>query len=216
MQSELLLVIVVILILSVIIHELAHGYAALALGDPTAKLAGRLTLNPLPHIDLLGSIIIPAILVLSSAGFVFGWAKPVPYNPYNFQKGGKWGEAFVAFAGPGVNILIALVFGLLIRFAPLLSFPASFTEIVSFIVFINILLAFFNLIPFPPLDGSKVIKPFLPFRFMHAYENFGNTIARYGFVSTFLFIAVFLFLLWPFFFGLVTFIFRLITGVALF
>ena len=216
MQSELLLVLVVILILSVIIHELAHGYAALALGDPTAKLAGRLTLNPLPHIDILGSIIIPAILVLSSAGFVFGWAKPVPYNPYNFQKGGKWGESFVAFAGPGVNIVIALFFGFLIRFAPLFSLPPSFIEIASFIVFINILLAFFNLVPFPPLDGSKVIKPFLPFRFMQAYENFGNTIARYGIVSTFLFIAIFLFLLWPFFFAAVTGVFRLITGVTLF
>ena len=126
MQSELLFVLVVILILSVIIHELAHGYAALALGDPTANLAGRLTLNPLPHIDLLGSIIIPAILVLSNAGFVFGWAKSVPYNPYNFQKGGRCGEAFVACAGPGVIIVIARGSGLLIRLEQLLSFLPAF------------------------------------------------------------------------------------------
>jgi len=140
----------------------------------------------------------------------------VPYNPYNFRKGGKWGEAFVAFAGPGVNIVIALIFGLMIRFADILGLPLAFVDIASFVVFINILLALFNLIPFPPLDGSKVIKPFLPYRFMYAYENFGNTIARYGFLGVFLFIAVFIFLLWPFFFGLVTFFFQMLTGTVLF
>ena len=98
---------IAILIFSVIVHEVAHGWVALALGDPTAKDAGRLTLNPIPHIDLLGSIIIPTILVLTASSFLFGWAKPVPYNPYNV-KYGKWGEALVALGGPGINIFMAI------------------------------------------------------------------------------------------------------------
>ncbi len=165
MQLEILFVIL-ILILSVVIHEVAHGYAANMLGDPTARLAGRLTLNPIKHVDLLGSIIIPGLLVLSSSPFLFGYAKPVPYNPYNLRKynwAQKWGEAFVAFAGPGVNILIALIFGLIIRFgAGLELVTPAFIEISTTIVFINILLAVINLIPIPPLDGSKVLAAILP------------------------------------------------------
>src|SRR3990167_7918192 len=106
---------IIILIFSIIIHEVMHGVVANSLGDPTARLAGRLTLNPIPHIDLFGSIIIPGLLVLTNAGILFGWAKPVPYNPYNLR-GGKWGEGAVAFAGVGANFLLAIIFGLLIRF----------------------------------------------------------------------------------------------------
>ena len=153
--------IIIALIISIIIHEMAHGYAANWLGDPTAKLAGRLSPNPLVHIDPVGSILIPAVLFLSSAGFLFGWAKPVPYNPYNL-KNQKWGEALVAAAGPLVNILLAVIFSLLIRSAGTLGLSPSFVDLASFIVYINILLAFFNMIPIPPLDGSKMLLALLP------------------------------------------------------
>lgn len=216
MEPALLLIIVVILIFSAIIHEVSHGYAALYLGDHTARLAGRLTLNPLPHIDPLGTIIIPAILVLSGAGFVFGWAKPVPYNPYNLRNQ-RWGEAIVAGAGPAVNILIALIFGLLIRFGDVIGIMSpGFVDIASLIVFINILLAIFNLIPMPPLDGSKVLRSLLPYHMAMRYEAFGELMSRYGLIATFGFLFVFVFLLWPIFFEFVSFLFRLITGASLF
>src|ERR1035437_7873981 len=105
----------IVLILSIIAHEVAHGYAADSLGDPTARLAGRLTLNPLPHIDLMGSIVIPALLVFTQSPIMFGWAKPVPYNPYNL-KNHRWGEMLVALAGSATNILLAIIFGLIVRF----------------------------------------------------------------------------------------------------
>lgn len=150
---------IAILVMSVVIHEVAHGVAANYLGDPTAKLQGRLTLNPLPHVDPMGSVILPGILALSSAPFLFGWAKPVPYNPYNFQRGGRWGEAFVAAAGPAANLALAVVFGLAIRFGLV---PPEALSLATAIVFLNILLALFNLIPIPPLDGSKILSALLP------------------------------------------------------
>ena len=147
---------VILLIFSVVVHEVAHGVAAYRLGDPTAKYAGRLTLNPIKHLDLFGSIILPALLVTTKAGFIFGWAKPVPYNPYNFKRGGKWGEAIVAVAGPASNLAIALVFGLLIRFAvPAGLLSTEVLQLTASVVFINILLALFNLVPIAPLVGTK-------------------------------------------------------------
>ena len=118
---------------------MSHGYAAFLLGDPTAKNQGRLTLNPIRHLDLFGSILIPAFLVITNAGFLFGWAKPVPYNPYNLRNQ-KWGEAIVAVAGPASNIFIALVFGLLIRFGAEFLSPA-FLNISAILVLINLMLA---------------------------------------------------------------------------
>src|SRR3989338_5187009 len=109
------LLVLIVLILSIIAHEVAHGYAADSLGDPTARLAGRLTLNPLPHIDLVGSIILPALLVFTASPILFGWAKPVPYNPYNLRHQ-RWSEAAVAVAGSATNILLAVIFGLIVRF----------------------------------------------------------------------------------------------------
>ena len=139
---------IVILIISVILHEVAHGYMADWLGDPTARLAGRLSLNPLKHIDPIGSILVP--IVTSFAGFTFGWAKPVPYNPYNIVHNRRRAELLIALAGPASNLLIALIFGTLIRFGLMY-------ELFGYIVIINIVLAIFNLIPLPPLDGSKIL-----------------------------------------------------------
>ncbi|MFP4022338.1 MAG: site-2 protease family protein [Candidatus Paceibacterota bacterium] len=151
---------IIVLILSIVIHELAHGYAALAQGDPTAKYAGRLTMNPIKHLDLVGSFIVPLSLYILSAGFILGWAKPVPYNPYNLNNQ-RWGEALVAVAGPAANIVVAVLFGLLIRFGGgFLSQDALL--LAGLIVIINIVIALFNLLPIPPLDGSKVLFDLLP------------------------------------------------------
>ncbi len=145
---------IIILIISVIIHEVSHGWMALLLGDPTAELAGRLTLNPLPHLDLFGSIILPLLLVLSHVGMVVGWAKPVPYNINNLRDA-RWGPFLVALAGPLSNIIIALVFGTILRWGVVAATSAA-GSIMIIIVVINLVLALFNLIPIPPLDGSKI------------------------------------------------------------
>lgn len=171
----------IILLFSVVIHELAHGSVANSLGDPTAKYEGRLTLNPLKHLDMFGSLVLPLLLLLATAGQgpVFGWAKPVPINPYNF-KDQKWGSLKVALAGPASNFALALVFGLLIRFIPYDVFaqaPGIFLMF-TFIVQINIMLAIFNLVPIPPLDGSHIFLELLPAPFarvkvfMHQYGLF--------------------------------------------
>lgn len=169
---------IIILILSVVIHEVAHGYAALSQGDTTAKYAGRLTLNPIKHLDPFGSVIFPGLLWIMTAGsFVFGWAKPVPYNPYNL-KNHRWGELIVAAAGPLSNFAIAFVFGMLIRFAPEMGLPATFVEISFMIVIVNCALALFNLIPVPPLDGSKILFALLPSHLNHIR----SFIERYSFI----------------------------------
>lgn len=153
-----------VLVISVVVHEVSHGYMAYILGDPTAKLAGRLTLNPIKHIDPVGSIIVPLFLALLPGGIVFGWAKPVPYNPYNL-KAGKYGPAYVAAAGPASNLMLALIFGLLLRSGLAISLiGVAATPILSTIVLVNIMLALFNLIPVPPLDGSTIIFSLLPYR----------------------------------------------------
>ena len=149
---------VAVIVMSVVIHEVMHGVAADWLGDPTARLQGRLTLNPIPHLDLFGSIILPILTALSPGGFFFGWAKPVPYNPYNLRRAPMWGEAIVAAAGPASNLALALVFGLLIR---LQVFP-DMIGMFMYVVAINISLTVLNLIPIPPLDGSKILGAILP------------------------------------------------------
>lgn len=159
------LFLIIILVFSIIIHEVAHGTMANYLGDPTAKNVGRLTLNPLKHIDPVGSIILPIFLILmnkiTGAGFIFAWAKPVPINPYNFRHP-KYDSAKVALAGPAANLAIALFFGLWLRFSSSISSLPIPPEMFSYIVFINLLLAIFNLLPIPPLDGSHLLFAFLP------------------------------------------------------
>ena len=203
MDPLLLILTLVILIFSIILHEISHGYVADYLGDPTARLAGRLTLNPLKHIDPLGSIIVPVMTFLLS-GFAFGWAKPVPYNPYNI-KNRRQGEFLIAAAGPASNLLIALIFGTILRFTGDSSLGSPFVTIVSYIVLINITLAIFNLIPLPPLDGSKLWLLLLP----NQYGQFRQTLERVG--PFFALIAVFF--VWQFIYPVVPWVFGLFTGI---
>ncbi|MFA5386171.1 MAG: site-2 protease family protein [Candidatus Paceibacterota bacterium] len=155
-----------VFLFSIIIHEVSHGAMAYRLGDPTAKNMGRLTFNPLKHLDLYGSVLLPLVIFSLSGGrFIFGSAKPVPYNPYNLRDK-KFGNLKVAIAGPGSNFLIALILGLVIRFFAgpimLLSFGKIFISLIAFIVFVNLLLFLFNLLPFPPFDGSKIVYDLFP------------------------------------------------------
>lgn len=201
------------LIFSIIVHEVMHGVAAYMLGDLTAKMEGRLTINPLPHIDPIGSVLLPAILILSGSGFLFGWAKPVPFNPYNLRNQ-RWGEAVVAAAGPGINLLIALVFGFGIRF-----FGGALSEaalaLTAQVVFINLLLCCFNLIPIPPLDGSKVLRAILPWRAAEAFDNMEEFLRRIGPIGLFLVLLIFSTTLWPIFARGLSTVFFLITGSSL-
>jgi Zn-dependent protease len=185
---------IIALIISVIIHEMAHGYAAEWLGDPTARLAGRLTANPLPHIDPLMSVILPGLLVATGSPILFGAAKPVPYNPYNLTNQ-KWGEAIVAFAGPAANIIIALVFAVLVRLADVLALNDTFVQLSFTIILLNLFLAFFNLVPIPPLDGSKILPRFLPFRLQMKYENLRSVMERNIALAFAVLILVFVFVL---------------------
>jgi Zn-dependent protease len=194
---------IAVLIFSVVIHEISHGYAARAQGDPTAEYRGRLTLNPFAHLEVFGSFLVPLISYLAGS-FIIGWAKPVPYNPYNL-KFKRWGEALVALAGPASNLLVALLFGLIIRFG-FGTLSPSFIAISATIVFINVLLAVFNMVPIPPLDGSKVLFSILPQRFLSVRES----LERYGLF----FALLFLFFFWQFVTPAVSVIFTLITGLS--
>jgi Zn-dependent protease len=197
-EAVLIIFYIIILLYSVIIHEVSHGVAALWLGDTTAKYAGRLNLNPINHIDPLGSIVVP-ILMYMSTGLAFGWAKPVPYNPYNL-KNQKWGPALVALAGPASNLILAGLAIILMHFIFISTTlkldivqnslnPAGLAGLVSgsvgsilfallaVVVIFNVILAFFNLIPVPPLDGSKLLFAVLDVKI--------ETVAmleRYGFI----------------------------------
>ncbi len=197
---------IIILILSVVIHEVAHGYVAYRYGDMTAQMAGRLTMNPIKHIDLFGSIIVPGILLISGAGFVIGWAKPVPYNPDNFTDR-KRGTIAVGFAGIIANFSIAIIFGILMRVlggAGLLTEDALF--ITSTIVITNIVLGFFNLMPIPPLDGSRIIAGLGGYkveRLVLQMERFGLALA-----------LIFIFFIWPLLTPVIFHLFRIITGIS--
>jgi len=196
---------IIILIFSVVIHEVAHGYMALRFGDSTAKNMGRLTLNPIKHIDIFGSIIVPMLLILLPGNLILGWAKPVPYNPYNL-KNRKWGEFWVAFAGPLSNIIIGTIFILIIRLAPILGLSSIFITLAFTIVLINFVLAFFNLIPIPPLDGSKILLNLLPF---HLYDKAVSIMQRWGLI----FILIFLFVFWGPLFNLLFKFLILVSGI---
>lgn len=192
-----------ILIFSIVIHEVSHGYMAKSLGDPTARLAGRLTLNPFKHIDPIGSVVLP-LLTFFTTGMVFGWAKPVPYNPYNLRNGRK-GELLVALAGPLSNFLIAVFFSILIRFSLAYGIFSGAIEMFALVVLINLVLGIFNLIPIPPLDGSKILFSLLP----AGNSSLQEFLERYSLV---LIVAVIFF--WGYISIPVSFLFRLATGIS--
>ena len=200
---------IAILLFSIIIHELAHGYTADYLGDPTPRLQGRLTLNPIPHLDMFGSIILPALLILSGTGFVVGWAKPVQYNPFNITKNRRWSAALIAIAGPLSNIMLALIFGLVLRFAGA-GLPVAAATIFSIVVLLNIVLAVFNLIPVPPLDGHHILFSVLPDHGIGAEVK--QFLQKY---SLMLIIFVILFV-WRILFPVVLFLYTLIVGSPIF
>jgi Zn-dependent protease len=170
--------IILVVVPSITSHEAAHGFVADHLGDPTAREAGRLTLNPLPHIDLFFTILLPAFLILSGSGFIFGGAKPVPVNVSRLRNPRRdW--ALVGAAGPVMNVLLAIllcaVLSLLIH-GGLLGLSSAGTEVLAVGIFVNVLLAVFNLIPIPPLDGSRVVQYFLSGQALIAYRR----IERFG------------------------------------
>ncbi len=204
----------VVLILSIIAHEVAHGYAADSLGDPTARLAGRLTLNPIPHIDLMGSIVLPALLVFTQSPIFFGWAKPVPYNPYNLRDQ-RWGESFVAIAGSATNLLLAVIFGLVTRYGAGLGFDAAMLSLAATITFVNLFLGLFNLIPFPPLDGFTALRGALPWHLAAGMNRFEHQIRSTGALSLLLFLLIFSYIFAGPFFNLVLWIFAHLTGASI-
>lgn len=204
----------VILILSVIAHEVAHGYAADSLGDPTARLAGRLTLNPLPHIDLMGSILLPALLIFTHSPILFGWAKPVPYNPYNL-KNQRWGEMCVALAGSATNVLLAVIFGLIVRFGASVGLDQASLSLAATIAFVNLFLGLFNLVPFPPLDGFTALRAGLSWHLSSRLQQFEERVRRAGALSIILFLIVFSYIFAVPFFALILWLFKLIAGVSL-
>jgi len=209
MEVKIIIFQLAVLIFSVIIHEIAHGAVALRLGDTTAKDAGRLTLNPLKHLDPIGSFLLPLFLFYLG-GPVFGWAKPVPYNPLNL-KNPKTGAGLIGAAGPLSNLFLALVFGVSIRILTSVTIPgpiSAFVILFQIIVLINIALAIFNLIPIPPLDGSNILFALLPDRL---YELRGF-LMRYGFYIL-LFLIAFRGL--NFMIPIIRNLFRLITGTDL-
>lgn len=200
----------IIILFAAVIHEYSHGWAADRLGDPTAKNFGRLTLNPLAHIDWWGSLLLPLLLYFGTGGnFLFGYAKPVPFNPNNLRWR-KWGPAAVAFAGPAANLLLAFLFSL---FLFLFSRTAGFSSRLIFsgclisIIQINLILAVFNLLPLPPLDGSKIIAAFLP----AGWEERFLALERHEMI----FIVLLIFLVFPYIYPVIDFLLKWLVGFAL-
>lgn len=205
MESLLLPVFYIIVILySVTIHEVSHGLMANSLGDSTAKNLGRLSLNPIKHLDLFGSVILPFVLFFAT-GFAFGYAKPVPYNPDNLSDR-KYGPVKVAVAGPLSNLLLALLFGLVLRFVPDIFSTSLMPELFSRIVMLNLVLAVFNMFPIPPLDGHWLLMVFLP----PSMDSVKTYIYRNSFILFPIFLIVFMVFVSP----LIYWLFKLITGMG--
>lgn len=183
---------VIALLIGLTVHEFSHAWVAYKLGDPTAKYAGRLTLNPLSHLDPFGTILLFLV--------GFGWGKPVPFNPYNL-KNQKYGPALVAIAGPLSNFILAIIFGLLLRFLIAQEASQGFILLLTYIVFLNVILAVFNLVPIPPLDGSKLLALFIS-------PSLNQTLERYGLLLLVFFIFFAFPIIWPIILG----VFNLIVG----
>lgn len=195
-----------VFIYSVVAHELSHGLMANSLGDPTPRLAGRLTLNPIRHLDLLGSFIIPVLLILGGSPIVAGYAKPMPYNP-ELLSDRRYGSLKVALAGPLTNIALAVIFGLILRFLPDVFSSTLPVILLKLIVQINLVLAVFNLFPVPPLDGHHALDALLP----PSLSGLRVALHRYSIP----FLILFIWFLYPYIFTVTGFFFRLITGLPL-
>ena len=197
---------VLVLLFSAVLHEVAHGYMAERLGDDTARRAGRLTLNPLVHLDPFTSVLMPLLLLwLTNGSFFFAAAKPVPYDPRNL-KDPRSGGALIALAGPATNFLLALVFGIVMRIGIVIGLSDTFMSLVALIVYINIILGLFNLVPIPPLDGSKVLFAALPqtpttYRIMYSLQIWG-----------FFIVIIFVIFGFQYLYPLIQFLFTLFTG----
>ena len=196
------LLLIVALVISV--HEASHAYFANRLGDPTARLLGRMTINPIAHIDPIGTLVVPLVLYFLS-GFVFGWAKPTPINPLNFANPRR-DSAIVAFAGPASNFALAIVFSILFRVFP----PGIFSDILIILVSINLLLGIFNLIPIPPLDGYKVLLGIMPKEIALRLAVLEN----YGPIVLIIFLLFFISFLSPIVFALLSFLLKIFTGAS--
>ncbi len=194
-----------VVILSASFHEAAHAYAADKMGDPTAKMMGRMTLNPIKHISIIGSIVVPLVLTLIGSRFLFAWAEPVPVNPGNFHDRKK-GEIVVSAAGPLANVGLFIISGLFIRYLFTLRAPDETLVRFIFLIFqINVMLCFFNLLPIPPLDGSHILEQFLSYRAKNIY----HAIAPFSFILIILLIQV----ISPFIFFMINFLAKIIIGV---
>lgn len=192
-----------VILLSAVFHEYMHAWAADQMGDPTPRDLGRLTLNPLPHIDPIFTLLLPAALYIGTSGqFMFASAKPVPFNPYNL-KFPRFGPALVGLAGPAGNFLIAIIFGLILR-TEALSFPLMVGAVI--IVYANVLLGVFNLVPIPPLDGSHILRALFPERFSGIMDTF----EQYGLFVFAIFLVFFSWIIYP----IVSSLTRLIAGPA--
>ena len=197
---------IIVLIYSVVIHEVSHGAMANALGDPTAKNAGRLSLNPFRHLDMFGSVMLPLLLFIAHSPLMIGYAKPVPYDPAQLRDR-KYGPAKVALAGPMSNVILAVLFGLTLRFMPDVFSSLLIPKLFAFIVSLNLFLAVFNLFPIPPLDGHWLLMTFLPSRFNHL------KVFLYKYSLPLLF--VFIIFIFPLLMPLIAGAFKLITGVGM-
>ncbi len=202
---------IIVLIFSAVVHEVSHGFVAEKLGDPTARLAGRLTMNPLKHLDPFGSVILPLLLALLPGGIIFGWAKPVPYNPFNLKNPEK-GAAMIAAAGPASNFLIAAAMSVIYRILPYLG---SYTptmdvvgQLIGMIILINIVLGVFNFVPIPPLDGAKVAVALMPDSWGN-FKRFFYEQNTYGWIL----LAVLIFIGIPIISPIMYWVFHIFTGV---
>lgn len=196
---------IIVLLFSVILHEVMHGLVALKFGDHTAQKLGRLTLNPIPHIDPIGTILLPALMILTGSPILFGWAKPVPVNPLNFSNLRR-GELMVSSAGILANFslaALAVVIYYILNALPQ-TFPAILGSLLRFTVMINLLLGIFNLLPIPPLDGSKILMSQLPYKLAREYQK----IETYGFL-------ILIILLLTGLLGIIFSVVRMLTGLLL-